>query len=306
MCVNTPYWKLSPHPRHQPWSKLQRLTLNVELAFPRTHTPTDRCAFPPPTGMERLPFTFYALIQIAFLFVHYPTTRRFTRIVSLACLLTLLFCSYTKYSLQSPGEDYVLGCANGILLVTALHVVFSCPEFPNGLQRTGPMNQTVSVPSELPFAQKLGWMAELAGNARRIGFTHTSGAMNGAAVEVNVLKRERENSDARGFFVISRVTLSIVCLAIFHFTLIYRLHNPSFDPALHENAHDGKFIRGHSSLLRRLWEVVVWTAGVVSEMTFLQAAAAALSVGSGVFNSEDWPLIFGSPTHAYSVRRFWS
>ena len=251
--------------------------------------------------MERLPFTFYVLVQVAFLFVHYPTTRRFPRIVSFTCLLALLFHCYTAYSLQSPGEDYVLGCSNGILLVTAAYITFSCPEFPDGFQRRGLAVKAESAPSELPFAQKLGWMAELAGDMRRIDFTR-----GGGAIDTNIDKRGLASSSARKRFVISRVMLSIMCLTVFHFTLLYRLQNPSFNPALHEDAHNGRFIRAHSPLLRRTWEVVVWTAGTVSEMTFLQATAAALSVGIGAFEPEDWPPMFGSPTHAYSVRRFWS
>ena len=256
--------------------------------------------------MERLPFTFYALVQVTFLFVHYPTTRRFPRIVSFTCLLTLLYYSYTGYSLQSPGEDYVLGCSNGILLATAIHMTFFCPEFPNGFQRVDPTNKLDPTPSELPFAQKLGWMTELAGDMRRIGFTRDGGAIDGPAVDVNVNKREPASLNARKRFVISSVMLSISCLAAFHLTLIYRLQSSSFNPTLHEGAHPGKLIRSHPSLLRRFWEVLVWAVGTVSEMTFLQSAAAALSVGIGTFQPEDWPPMFGSPTHSYSVRRFWS
>ena len=255
--------------------------------------------------MERLPFTFYALVQIAFLFVHYPTTRRFPRIASFACLFALLFHCYTEYSLQSPGEDYVLGCTNGILLVTAVHVTFFSPEFPDGLQRTGRLtNKAKCAPSELPFAQKLGWMAELAGNMRRIGLARDGGATNGAAVDAKVDKRGPASSSARKRFVISRVILSISCLGIFRFTRLYRLQSPSFTPTLHKDAPDGLFIRAHSSLLRRFLDVLVWAAGGVSEMTLLQSIAAAISVGIRLFEPEDWPPMFGSPTHAYSVRRF--
>ena len=256
--------------------------------------------------MERLPFTLYALVQIAFLFVHYPTTRRFPRIVSFACLLGLLFHCHTEYSLQSPGEDYVLGCSNGILLVTAAYMTFSCPEFPDGFQRKGLTVKAGSAPSELPFAQKLGWMAELGGNIRRIGFTRGGGVMDGATVQASVDGRTPASPGARKHFVISRVMLSVACLTVFHFTLLYRLRSPSFNPALHEDAYDGRFIRARSSLLRRSQEVVVWAAGTISEMTLLQATAAALSVGIGAFEPEDWPPMFGSPIHAYSVRRFWS
>ncbi|KAF9652887.1 hypothetical protein BDM02DRAFT_3183230 [Thelephora ganbajun] len=252
--------------------------------------------------MRRLPFTFYVLVQIAFLFVHYPTTRRFPRILSFACLLALLFYCYTEYSLQSSGEDYVLGCSNGILLVTAVHTTFFCPDFPDRLKRAGFMNK----PSELPFAQKLSWMTELAGNMRRIGFTRDDGAMNSATVDLNINKRDPASSGARRRFVISRVILSVLCLVVFYSTLLHRLQKPSFNPALHKSAHDGRFIRADSSLLGRFWEVTVWTAGTVSEMTFLHSTAAALSVGVGAFQPEDWPPMFGSPTHAYSVRTFWS
>ena len=256
--------------------------------------------------MERLPFAFYALVQIAFLLVHYPTTRRLPRTVSFACLLALLFHCYTKYSLQSPGEDYVLGCTNGILLATSVHVVFFSPEFPNGLQRTDLTGDTEATPSKLALGQKLIWMVELAVNMRRIGFKRGSGAMDGTVVEMNADRCGPASSSARKRFVISRVMLSILCLAVFNFTVIYRLRHPSFNPALHRDAHDGRFIRAHSSLLRRFWEVLVWAAGTVSEMTLLQSAAAALSVAVGVFEPEDWPPMFGSLTHAYSVRRFWS
>jgi len=242
--------------------------------------------------MERLPFAFYALVQVAFLFVHYPTTRRFPRVVSFTFLLSLLFYCCTEYSLQSPGEDYVLGCSNGIILATAVYMTFFCP---NGLQ---------PAPSELPFAQKLRFTAELAGNIRRIGFTRGSGAMDRVAVDTNVDIDKRR--PARKRFVISRVALSIFSLVVFHSTLAYRLQNPAFNPTLHEDARDGRFIRTHSSLLRRFWEVIVWAAGTVSEMTFLQTSVAALSVGVGAFQPEDWPPLFGSPTHSYSVRRFWS
>jgi hypothetical protein len=258
--------------------------------------------------MEQLSLAFYALVQIAFLFVHYPTTRRFPRILSFACLLALLFYCYTEFSLQSPGEDYVLGCSNGILLLTAAHMTFFCPDFPKEFRRTGVTYDPGSTPDQLPFAQKLSWMAGLASNARRIGFTRGSGAMDSAAVVVNVDERRSANPNARQRFVISRVILSVLCLAVFHFTLLHRLNDPSFNPTLHEDARDHNmgFIRAHSSLLRRFWEVLVWAAGTVSEMTLLQSTAAALSVGAGASQPEDWPPMFGSPTHAYSVRRFWS
>jgi hypothetical protein len=256
--------------------------------------------------MEPLSLAFYILTQIAFLFVHYPTTRRLPRTLAFACLLALLFLCYTKYSLQSPGEDYVLGCSNGILLLTATHMTLLCPDFPNGFQQKGVTTRTGSTPSQLPFAQKLSWMGGLASNIRRIGVTRGGGAMDGAVVDVDVDKRDPANSSARNRFVISRVMLSILCLAMFHFTVLYRLTSPSFNPALHQDAHDGKFIRAHSSFLRRFREVLVWTAGTVSEMTFLQVTAAALSVGVGASKPEDWPLVFSSPSHAYSVRRFWS
>lgn len=253
--------------------------------------------------MERLPFAFYILAQVAFLSVHYPTARGLPRILSFACLLVLLFYCYTEYSLQSPGEDYVLGCSNGILLLTAVHMTFLCPDFPNGFEwKGGVATKRGSIPSQLPFAQKLSWMAELGSNMRRIGVTRGGGAANGAAVD----ERDPVNSSARNRFVISRVILSTLCLAMFHFTLLYRLGNPSFNPGLHEGAHDGKFIRTHSSLLRRFWDILVWAAGTASEMSFLQATAAALSVGVGASKPDDWPLMFGSPTHAYSVRTFWS
>jgi ABC-type sugar transport system permease subunit len=256
--------------------------------------------------MERLSFAFYNLIQITFLFVHYPTTRRFPPIVSFACLLLFLFYCYTEYSLQSPGEDYVLGCSNAILLLTAAHITFLCPDFSNGIQWTGLTTRRGPTPIRLPFAQKLGWMAELASNMRRIGVARDSGAMSSPAADAGVDKREPASASARKRFVISRVILSISCLAVFHCTLLYRLGNPSFNPTLHNDAQDGKFIRAHSSVLPRFWEVLVWTAGTVSEMTFLQTAAAVLSVGFGASRPEDWPSMFGSPTHAYSVRRFWS
>jgi hypothetical protein len=269
-----------------------------------THSPTDR-APKAETEMERVSFGFYALVQVAFLFVHYPTRRRFPRIMTFACLLALLFYCYTGYSLRSPGEDYVLGCTNGILLAAAIHMTFFCPEFPDGFRRAGPTNGDEPTPSGLPLAQKLGWMTELAGNMRRIGFARGGGAMDGAAVGV-VDKYGSAGSSARKRFVISRVIHSILCLVVFDCTLRYRLQNPTFNPALHEGAHDGKFIRAHSSLLRRFWEVIVWAAGTASEMTLLQSAAAALSVGVGAFEPEDWPPMFGSPIHAFSVRRFWS
>ena len=66
------------------------------------------------------------------------------------------------------------------------------------------------------------------------------------------------------------------------------------------------FIRASSSLLRRSWEVAVWAMGTVSEMSLLQTIPAALSVAVGASEPEDWPSVFGSPAHAYSVRRFWS
>ena len=255
--------------------------------------------------MERLSFAFYALVQLAFLSIHYPTTCRFPRIISFACLLTLLFYCYTRYSLRSPGEDYVLGCSNGILLATAVHMTFFCPDFPNEFRRVGPANDDEPAPSELPFARKLSWMGELAGNMRRIGFARAGGAMD-SGTAVGADRRGLANSNARSRFVISRVMLSISCLIVFDCTLRYRLGSPSFNPALHQGVRDGKFIRANSSLLRRSWEVLVWTAGTVSEMTLLQSTAAALSVGVGVFEPEDWPPMFGSPIHAYSVRRFWS
>jgi len=255
--------------------------------------------------MERLSFAFYALVQLAFLSVHYPTTRQFPRIISFACLLTLLFYCTTRYSLRSPGEDYVLGCSNGILLAAAVHMTFFCPDFPNGFRRAGPTNDDEPTPSELPFARKLSWMGELAGNMRRIGFARVGGAMD-SGTAVGADRRGPADSNARRHFVISRVMLSISCLVVFDCTLRYRLRSPSFNPALHQGVSDGKFIRAYSSPLRRSWEVLVWTAGTVSEMTLLQSTAAALSVGIGVFEPEDWPPMFGSPAHAYSVRRFWS
>lgn len=251
--------------------------------------------------MERLSFASYALVQIAFLSIHYPTTRRFPRIISFACLLILLFYCYTGYSLRSPGEDYVLGCSNGILLAAAVHMTFLCPDFPNGLRRADPTNGDEPTPSELPFAHKLSWMAELAGNMRRIGFARAGGAMNGA-----VDRCGPASSSGRKRFVISRVMISILCLVVFDCALRYRLRNPTFNPVLHQDARDEKFIRAHSSLLRRFWEVLVWTAGTVSEMTLLQSTAAALSVGVGASEPEDWPSMFGSPFHAYTVRKFWS
>lgn len=246
--------------------------------------------------MEQLPLAFYALIQVVFLFVHYPTTRRFLRILSFTCLLALLLYSYTKYSLRTPGEDYVLGCSNGILLLTAIHLTFLCPDFPNGFQWRD--SAPGSTPNELPLAQKLSWMAELASNMRRIGVTRGGGAMNSPVVARNLSARDR--------FVISRVILSILSLAVFHFTVLYRLKSPSFNPALHQDAHDGRFIRAHSSVFRRFLEVLVWAAGTASEMTFLQGVGAVLSVGAGASQPEEWPTMFGSPVHAYSVRRFWS
>ena len=257
--------------------------------------------------MERLPFAFYILTQIAFLFVHYPTTRRAPRIFYFIFLLALLFYSYAQYSLRSPGEDYVLGCTNGITLLTAAHMTFLSPDFPNGFQSNPLTTEPGSTPSQLPFAQKLSWMTELATNMRRIGVTRSgSGAMDGRVVVVDS-KRDPANSSARKRFVISRVILSISCLAMFHLTLLYRSRDRSFNPALHQDARDdGRFIRAHPSLLRRSWDVIVWATGTSSEMTFLQATAAALSVGVGASRPEDWPLMFGSPTHAYSVRRFWS
>ena len=275
--------------------EVQRLTSR----FPPTNSHTHRSRF----GMERLPFTFYALVQIAFLFVHYPTTRRAPRITSLVCLVALLFHCYTEYSLESPGEDYVLGCSNGILLLTALHITLS-PEFPNGLKRAGPAIKAESTPSELPFVQKLGWMAQLAGDMRRIGSTRGGGAVNGATV--NPDERGPANSSARKRFVMSRIMLSIACLAVFHLTLLHRPQQPSDDLALREGARYDRFTRARSSVPQRFWQVAVWTAGVVSEMSFLQATAAALSVGIGAFEPQDWPPMFGSPIHAYSVRRFWS
>lgn len=255
------------------------------------------------TGMERLPLAFYALVQIAFLFVHYPTTHRLPRIISFGCLLTLLFRCHTEYSLLSPGEDYVLGCTNGILVAAAAHITFFSPEFPNGLEPRNPTKNAEPGPGELPLAQKLSWMAGLAGNMRRIGFRRNGGAMDGRAALADVDKRGL----ARTRFVISRVILSALCLAVFQFTLSYRLQSPSFNPARRGGAgEDAMFIRASSSLLRRSREVVVWAMGNVSEMSLLQAAPAALSVAVGASEPEDWPPMFGSPVHAYSVGRFWS
>ena len=253
--------------------------------------------------MERLPYAFYALVQIAFQFVHYPTTRRLPRIISFACLLTLIYHCHTKYSLLSPGEDYVFGCASGILVAAAVHITFFSPEFPNGLQPRDPTKDAGPSPSELPFAQKLRWMAELAADLRRISFRRDGGAMDSRAARVDVDKHK----PTRRRFVISRVIHSILCLAVFQFTVWYRLQSPSFNPALRGDAGDGAaFIRANSSLLRRSWEVAVWAMGNVSEMTLLQTVPAALSVAVGASEPEDWPPMFGSPAHAYSVRRFWS
>lgn len=257
--------------------------------------------------MERLPYAFYALVQIAFLFVHYPTTRRFPRILSFTCLLALLFFCSTEYSLQSPGEDYVLGCSNGILLLAAAHMTFICPDFPNESPGAGPATKPGSAPSQLPIAQKLGWMMELASNMRRIRVDRGCGATNDAAVD-GVDKRGPASPSARTRFVISRVILSILCLGVFRFTLLYRLRSPSFNPTLHNRArhNDVGFISAQSSFLRRSWDVLVWAAATVSEMTFLHATGAALSVGVGASQPGEWPPMFGSPIHAYSVRRFWS
>lgn len=257
--------------------------------------------------MKRLPFALYNLIQIAFLFVHYPTTRRLPRIISFICLVALLFYCYTDYALQSPGEDYVLGCTNGIFLIAAAHMTFLCPDFPNGFQWTDSTARQGSTPSQLPFAQKLRWMAELASNIRKIGIPRDGGAIdNAAAADANVDRCDPAKPSARRRFVISRIILSISCLAIFQFTLLYRLESPSFNPALHKNAHDWRFIRAQSPLLLRFWELLVWATSTASEMVFLQTTAAALSVGVGASRPEDWPPMFGSPTNAYSVRRFWS
>ena len=258
-------------------------------------------------GMERLPFAFYILTQLAYLFIHYPTTHRLPRLLSFASLLLFLFRSYTTYSLQSPGEDYILGCSNGILLLAAVHMTFLSPDFPNGFEQRSFKTERGSIPSQLPFAQKLGWMTEFASNMRRIGVTRGGGAMNSAtAVDVDTDKRDPAKSSARKRFVISRVMLSVLCLAVFHFSSLYRLRSPSFNPTLHEGGDGEMFIRAHSSLLRRFWEVLVWASGTISEMSLLQSAAAAISVGVGASEPEDWPLMFGSPKYVYSVRRFWS
>jgi hypothetical protein len=248
------------------------------------------------TAMERLPAALYALVQVAFQLVHYPTTRRPLRIIAFACLLALLFHSHTAYSLLSPGEDYVLGCASGILVAAAAHTTFFSPEFPNGLQPRNPAKDAERDPSGLPFAQKLRWMAELAGDVRRIAFRRDGGAM-----------AARVDADARKRFVISRVILSVSCLAAFQLTVWYRLQSPFFNPARRGGAGDDPaFIRTSPSLLRRCWEVAVWATGTVSEMSLLQAVPAALAVAVGASEPEDWPPMFGSPAHAYSVRRFWS
>ena len=290
------------HGQNVDWKSQPSTTLNPEARAPRI-------PFPTLVEMERLPFALYNLIQIAFLFVHYPTTRRLPRIISFICLIALLFCCYTDYSLQSPGEDYVLGCTNGIFLIAATHMTFLCPDFPNGFQWTSSTAGGRPTPSQLPFAQKLSWMAKFASNIRKIGFPRDGGAIDNAAAaaaNANADKCDPAEPSARRRFVISRIILSISCLAIFQFTLLYRLGSPSFNPALHKNAHDGRFIRAQSSLLLRSWEVLVWATSTASEMTFLHTTAAALSVGVGASRPEDWPPMFGSPTHAYSVRRFWS
>ena len=243
----------------------------------------------------RQPFSceIYVLAQAALLALHFPTTRTLPRTISFVVLAGALFYIHVYLTLFSPGEDYVLGASNGILLCIAIHVAFLDTDFPDRLRRARE-DDSSKLPSELPLRQKLGWMLGLGTNVRRIGWISTH------------KKREHTSSpsaSSRRLFVFSRILLATLYLFIFQVTAENRSRNPSFDPQAHDPG-DKLYIRRKMLFLRGI-DVSLWALGVAAEMSFIQTLAAAISFGFGFYSPEDWPSLTGSPLAAFTVKGFW-
>jgi hypothetical protein len=56
----------------------------------------------------------------------------------------------------------------------------------------------------------------------------------------------------------------------------------------------------------RAWCVFFFVCHSYGSYTSIHSVLATISVGSGLDEPEDWPLFFGNPYEAYSLRRFWS
>lgn len=243
--------------------------------------------------MHTRPFSWgvYICAQAAFAAVHFPTKLQLPKLASFTVLTVALLYTWCS-SLSSPGEDYVLGSSNGIMLATAFNIVFLDQNFPDGTRRAQDEDKP---PSQFSIGRKLGWMLDLSSNMRRIGWS-TPRQKPGATPSASTLPRWE--------FVLSRVILALTYFTIFHFCIRWRAGNPSFDPAVHQIPGDELYIR-HKHLLLRTVDVISWAIMTASEMAFLQAVAAALSVASGAFTPQAWPTLMGSPRTAYAVRRFW-
>lgn len=204
-------------------------------------------------------------------------------------MLTVALLYTWSSHLFSPGEDYVLGSSNGILLATAFNIVFLAREFPDGVRRA----KDNDAPSKFTIFGKLEWMLDISSNLRRVGFSTPTQRYS-----------YTPSPSTRRKFVLSRVVLALTYLSVFQLCIQWRAGNPSFDPSVHPSSRDGSYIRQKPFLLRTI-DVISWAIMTASEMVFLQSVAGALSVASGALAPEAWPNLFGSPLQAYTVKRFW-
>jgi hypothetical protein len=248
-------------------------------------------------ALQPFSWSLYLFIQSIFLSLHFPTTWNAPRIVCFLVLAGALFHLHTRSSLFSPGEVYVLGCSNAILFCAAFYIVFIDHDFPDGLRRARDAG-SAEVPSKYPLRRRLDWMLDLGGNIRRIGWL---------PAQSNTEKTPAPSTRPRWLFVISRVALAALCLVVFQVIIENRSMDPSWDPRVQNQHHgNGLYYISRKSLVLRGIDVISWTFCIATEMSFLQSLAAAITVGLGVLSPEDWPILFGSPLDAYTVRNFWT
>jgi hypothetical protein len=139
--------------------------------------------------------------------------------------------------------------------------------------------------SEMPLKDRLWWATSLVGNPRGVGWIHEP-----------TLHIPPRPSSTRWKFIRSQLMWIILYILLLEIINIFVRGNPCF-------------VTGGPSLIAFgwLWRSTVWLFVVLlyTWLSLLYSVYSIVFVAIGMSEPGNWPHLFGSPLHAYTVRNCW-
>lgn len=241
---------------------------------------------------KTFPWSLFMLFEILHMATCYPTIYSNLRKWAFApgMVVVAAYLAKTQPRILPGPTGYMIGTSVTFHTFCTLHIVYIQDGFPNFWRRVKDGDHP---PSTFSFWRKVWWMLDLAYGSRKVGWVQ----------EPRGALPPRPQFTSRIAFIASNVFWGIVHAASVQLMHRYWTGHPSFGTDITTGGPE--FYLSSMPLLSRLPDIVIWGTGMLSFLTLPTNVMAVLSVGTGLYDPDDFPPFIGSITEAYTVRRLW-